>query len=101
MVGVDASPVLDDGEDILGRHVGEGDVVLGRKGQDVADALDALCSQEQGFDIICIAARAHVLIIGLLLLHGAVVVDKRKRLFVLRVGVPRGAGVSRTQIALR
>lgn len=51
VVGVDAGPVLYDGEDVLAGQVGQRQVVLGGEGEDVADALDTLGLQEPGLGI--------------------------------------------------
>ena len=50
VVGVDARPVLDDGENLGAGHVGKGEVVLGGEGEDVADALYTFSPEEKRFN---------------------------------------------------
>lgn len=47
VVGIDARPVLNGGQDVGAGHVGERQVVLWRECEDVADALDALSAEEK------------------------------------------------------
>ena len=98
VAGVDAGPGLDDGQDLGSGHVGQGEVVLGREGEHVAPAGDGLGLEQEGGDVI-FAGLGGVLL--LLLLHGAVVVDKGEGVFVLRVAVSLSALVPRAQVALR
>ena len=51
MVGVDACPVFDHGKSVLRRHVGESEMVLWRKREDVADACDTLSLEKKGLEI--------------------------------------------------
>ena len=46
MIGVDACPVFNDRNNFLRSHIGEGDMMLGRESEDVADALDTLSLEE-------------------------------------------------------
>lgn len=48
MGGVEFGPGFDDGEDVGGGHVGEGEVVFGGEGDDIALARGALCSKQSG-----------------------------------------------------
>lgn len=115
VVGVDPCPVLDDGEDIDAGHVSESEVVLGREGENVADAFHALCLEEKGFKLLIFGqsrsiceggfekrtvSRSLTIIIRLLLLDGTVIVDKGKSLFVLWVLVACSARVAGTEVAL-
>ena len=97
MAGVEACPSLNHGEDLRGCHVGEGDVVLGGEGEDIAPARDGLRLEEKGGDVITADGR----LVGLLLfLDGAVVIDEGKGVLVVGVGVPLRPFVARAKVAL-
>lgn len=48
MRGVDLSPCLDYGENLLRVEVGEGDIVRGRECENVAFACDWSCAEKEG-----------------------------------------------------
>ena len=113
---VDARPCLDDGQNLLGRHVGERDVMFRAEGENVAFTSDRLGSQEERGDIwsrkkpvsmspLCVELRQcgrHTiaavlgLVARLLFLDSAVVVHEDEGAVVLGVGVALCALVPRT-----
>lgn len=95
---IDVGPGVDDGADLDGFEVGEGEVVGRREGQDVAFACHGLGSEEVHGEGVC--GGMFGMILGLLFLDGAVVVDEYKGAGIGRVGVALGALIARTEVAL-
>jgi hypothetical protein len=94
--GVGGGPDLDDGDDLLGGHVGEGLVVLGREGEDVAAAGGRLGAEEGRGQVGGLGGD----IFSLLLLDGTVVVDEDEGVLVVGVVVAAGARVAGAEVAL-
>jgi hypothetical protein len=68
-------------------------MMLGREGEDITHALDALSLEEERFQVV---GRGFGVIFGLILLDGAVVIHKGKCLFIFRVRVASGSWISGT-----
>ncbi len=117
MRGVDAGPSLYDGQDIRDRHIRKCQVVLRRKGQDVANASRGLCPEEErrdtcnGLSVCCAVGtpwgRWHTallllrVVFFLLLLDSAIVIDEHEGFVVCGVLVTLRSRVSRAKVALR
>ncbi len=97
VLGVDARPGLDHGQDLGRGHVGEGDIVLCRERKDIALAGDSSGLEEEGGGIV---ARGLGLVVLLLRLHRAVVVDEGEGGFVLGVRIALCALVPGAEVAL-
>jgi len=93
---VDACPGLDDGEDLGGVEVGEGEVVRGGEGQDVAFPRHGLGAQQCGRQVLSRGG----FVLGLLLFDGAVVVDEDKGAVIFWVLVALGSFVAWAEITL-
>lgn len=72
-------------------------MVLRREGEDVAAAGDGLGLEQEGGNVILVGLGVILL---LLLLDGAVVVDKGEGVLILRVAVALGALIARAQVTL-
>lgn len=98
MRGIDARPGSNNWQDLGGGHVGQGNVVPGREGQDVATARHRLCLEKKRGKVIVFDLGY----VGLLLfLDCAVVVYENEGVFVLRVAVALGTLVARAEVAFR
>lgn len=98
MGGVDFAPHLDDREDLRGSQVGEGEVVLGGEGEDVAFPCYWFGAEEEGCEV---AFLCFWVVLGLGFLDGAVVIHEYEGVFVVRVLIALGALILWAEVACR
>ena len=97
MGGVEFCPRFYHGEDGCGGHVGEGEVVVGREGYDIAFACRTLGAQEAGGERAILGG---LVVMGLLLFDSGEVVDEDKGAVVVGVDVALGSLVAGAEVAL-
>ena len=97
MSGVEFRPGFYHGENRCGGHVGEGEVVVGREGYDVAFSCRTLCTKEAGGER---AILGRLVVVGLLLFHSGEIVDEDEGAVVVRVDIALGSFVAGAEVAL-